>query len=598
MILQRLKEYSKRIELPPPAYKRQSPQWLIKLRSDGSFINIENVGHKDDRGRIQAKERWVPNPGKRASGISAGLLADTGEYVLGRLSAGKEEKKGGQIEKYRQRVIEKHIAFNENIARCTEATEHEAIAAIQIFLSKGHFADDERFAEVDGDDWVTFEVNGIHPADLEEVREFWANYIEGDHVGVCMVCGRKKTLVRRHPVALKSIPGGQSSGVQLISANADPFYSYGLEESYIAPMCRSCAEKIHHVINHLVQSDKNSFRIGQQIVYIFWAKKEMRYSINNLLTEASEDDVKALLGAPYKGKGWIDMEVDGFYALALSGSGGRAVVRDWIETTLPEAQQNLKNYFDRQRIIGEQPYHPLYHLAASTVPGIDKPLKWLKPYAKELKKLATSVPVALFQHALSGKPLPVSLLSTALRRCAIGRKEQDGSKRRHVDDSQAALIKLYIISTRIKRGENLQEDWMVSLDDNCKDSAYLYGRLFYVLEWAQEEATGGEGVERTFGSAMTSPVSTLPRLIARAKQAHLPKLRRDKPVSYRWLQRLLTDILDGLSPSDVSTVRYEAEEQSLFVLGYYHQRANRFRKKEDKEKEQTEIDSQQELDNE
>jgi len=116
---------------------------------------------------------------------------------------------------------------------------------------------------------------------------------------------------------------------------------------------------------------------------------------------------------------------------------------------------------------------------------------------------------------------------------------------------------------------------MTSLDPNFERPAYRYGRLFNVLERIQENATGGGGVERTFGSAMTSPVSTLPRLIGRAKQAHLPKLKRDKPGLYYWFQETLTEILEKPEPLGGFKTRLEPEEQGLFVLGYYHQRAHR-----------------------
>ena len=65
------------------------------------------------------------------------------------------------------------------------------------------------------------------------------------------------------------------------------------------------------------------------------------------------------------------MEENRFYAATLSASGGRAVVRGWIDIALHTVQESLANWFQRQSIVqpyGEPP-RPLgvRALAAATV---------------------------------------------------------------------------------------------------------------------------------------------------------------------------------------------------------------------------------------
>ena len=60
-----------------------------------------------------------------------------------------------------------------------------------------------------------------------------------------------------------------------------------------------------------------------------------------------------------------------FYAAALSASGSRLVVRDWLETTVGEVKQSLARYFRLQRLVEPDggSFQPLGigHLAWTTV---------------------------------------------------------------------------------------------------------------------------------------------------------------------------------------------------------------------------------------
>lgn len=559
MILQRLKEYSEKIELPPPAYQKMKIKWLVKLDRDGNLLGLVKTEQESAKGKLIGIEHWVPNPGKKTVGIVSGLFSERADYVLGKFDDEQKEK----------RTAEKHLHYLANLDNFAMKKELPETHAIKAFFSKHNAELPSEFDQINAGDWIRFEINDVDPTDLTEVREYWADSLEDGKSGVCLLCGRERRLSRCQPVALKPIPGGQTSGVQLISANAAPFESFGLTQSYIAPLCRTCSEATHHTINHLISSENNSFRLGDKIVFIFWAMEDLPFSMKNLFSNPSEGDVKALFQSAFKGKGWVDIEeTERFFCLGLSGSGGRAVVKEWIDTTLPTVRDNLRIFFDGHYLVEEKPYHSIYSLAAAT--------------ARDLKDVPAHIPVALIRTALLGKPLPTAILTTTLRRCAIGYQSKD--KRKHVLSSQAALIKLFLAYKSLELKEINLEEWMSKLDPSFDNPAYLYGRLFYLLERIQNAASGGGGVERTFGSAMTSPISALPRLVARAKQAHLPKLHRDSPGLYFWFQQQMTEVLDKLDPNVSFQTRLQPEEQGLFVLGYYHQRAQ---KKETVENEES-----------
>ena len=267
--------------------------------------------------------------------------------------------------------------------------------------------------------------------------------------------------------------------------------------------------------------------------------------------------VQALLESVYSGR-WTELDESAFYALSLSASNTRAVVRDWLDTTVKSTKENLALWFNRQHIVpvgtNENRYYSLMALARSTV--------------KESKDLPVTVPRRLIRTACTGAPLPWSLLHQAIRRCHAEQK---------VTRPRAALIKLTLLS-------NLQplakESYMVELDTGNSDPAYLCGVLLALLEQAQRAAIPGIAttvVDRFYATASTAPQAVLPRLV-KGVQPHLSKLERDNRGAYMRLQHQLETVLSGIDPERNFPKTLTLEQQGLFALGYYHKRAEASRK--------------------
>ena len=177
---------------------------------------------------------------------------------------------------------------------------------------------------------------------------------------------------------------------------------------------------------------------------------------------------------------------------------------------------------------------------------------------RELNDLSPQTPRQLLRSAFTSAPLPPGLLYQAVRR---NRAEQGVTRQR------AALIKLVLRSR-----EREDEDNVVSLDQDNPEPAYRCGRLFAVLEEVQRLAVPGIKAtigSRFYGAASSAPISVFSRLLQGARP-HLAKLERDRPGAFRALQRRLEEIMGGLNgfPRMLTL-----EQQGLFSLGYYHQRA-------------------------
>lgn len=546
MLLQRLVEYSSRLDMPPELYSDTAVRYIIELGSDGAPLSPEPVDTSDPSSPRTKNGLRRPMPQvQRASGIKPLLLADNGEYTLGL------PKKNSTPDKVQAR----HSAYMRLLERCAAETGEPAVRAVLAFLSNdpvSHLRLPESF---DPGATVTFRVDGVLPVDLPAVQSFWArvNDPEADpnrppRIMQCLICGRERPVLERLQGKIKRVPGGQTSGTSIISANSDAFESYGLTASLVAPTCQECGERFTKAANSLLADRASRIDLGGA-AFIFWTREKVDFSLWDLLTDPKPEQVRQLLGAGYSGKPLPEVDDTAFYCTALSGSGGRAVVRDWIDTTIGEVRRHLSTWFERQAIVGPageeaQPLG-LYPLALSLV--------------RESRDLAPPTPRAMLRAALTGAPLPMDLLFQAVRR---NHAEQGVTRPR------AAMIKLVLMSQQFTR----KEDHMVQLEPNNHSPAYLCGRLLAVLEEVQRLAIPGANstiVDRFFGTASSAPSSVFGRLI-RGAQPHLAKLERDRPGAWRALQTRLEDIQSAL-PAFPRILTLE--EQGLFALGYYHQRA-------------------------
>ena len=484
------------------------------------------------------------------------LLADNGEYTFGRSREPDKPHK-------RARAKQAHMAYRELLERCANATREPAVLAVQRFYERGG-ADELNL----GDEWnygqkITFEVllgdgTRCRLIDLASVQRFWlsVNAPESDADGQCLVCGDRKPVLDRLQANLKGIRGGQSAGTSLVSANSAAFESYGLEASRNAPTCRDCSEAFTRAANDLLADERSRLVVGDT-TFIFWTREDQTFDIGRFMQQPDPSEVKALLESVHRGLS-ADLTNDtAFYAAALSASGGRAVVRDWIDTTVGTVAQNIARWFVLQRVTdprSEDPtgenYRPLglFALAASTVRDVGR-------------DLPVRTPRALFRAALVGAPLPLELAFQAVRRC---RAEQGVTRPR------AALIKLVVLS---QEPQPPKEEYMVALESEHPSPAYQCGRLLAVLESVQQAAlrhVNATIVDRYYGAASSTPGIVFGALM-RGAQPHFAKLKRDRPGANVNLQRRVEEICAQIGDWPATLA---LKNQALFSLGFYHQKAH------------------------
>ncbi len=543
MLLRKLNEYSERLPNPPPILYSEVPvRYLINLDHRGGFVPpVVDTGDPSSPRTRRGQRRLLPQV-QRSSAIRPLLMADKADYTLGYVG----DQKGAERARYR------HKAYVDLVELCAVETGDPDVHAVLRFLRNdplGQVRPDRTF---DSSGIITFSVEDRITVDNPAVQAFWASVNAAGANGAptmqCLVCGNHRPVLDRMQAKIRGIPGGQTAGTSLISANSDSFESYGLRASLIAPTCPNCGEGFSRGLNALLSREQNRLISGSAVL-VFWTRDESGFNFLDALDDPDPSQVQALLETVRTGR-WTGTDDEPFYALSLSASGARAVVRDWLNTTVGLAKQNLALWFQRQHITtwpGDAPrYYGVRALAFGTV--------------AEAPDLPVNTPRILMRTAVTGAPLPREILYQAVRR---NRAEQG------VNRPRASLIKLALLSQSNDHGE----DYLVQLDSGNVEPAYLCGRLLALLERAQQGAIRNLNstiVDRFYSTVSTAPQPVFARLL-KGVRFHLSAISRVDRDGYYAIQTQMDEVMSGLNafPNTLNP-----EQQGMFALGYYHQRSH------------------------
>ncbi|MBA3315173.1 MAG: type I-C CRISPR-associated protein Cas8c/Csd1 [Planctomycetaceae bacterium] len=609
MILQALDELARRENLvPDPDYEVKPVAWMIQLRPDGTLNAILPRRTNLNEGS-KKKPKWVGNPMVvprqpiRTSRALAFFLADKSEYVLGHDPTGKRDA---------GKLTERLGLLLEQAASCADATGDAGVTAIAAFLKAIDLNQSEIAAAFERDPWEPNDLFAFQlgldnqPVHLRPaVREFWKKARQAGQPAAaadavrCLVSGEPVAGAALFPL-LKRVPGGTSSGVSLVSFNSRVFESYGLSGNENAPVAAAAAERTSTSLNRLLHdafpdpSDPQSplprrnIRLSADTAVCYWSttdgSEEFLNAFNGLLTAETEDSVKEAYRSIWRGKPAPVDDPAVFYVLVISGTQGRAVVRDWIETTLGETQRHLAEHFKDLEIVRSarpvkgkslSPAVPLSHLLSSlAVEG-------------KSENIPASVETTFVRSAFTGQPYPFQLLQRALvrERTEAGRDDWIDAARR---DARAALIRA-VLQRRRRTNSEAQSRYPevpVSLNPMLDSEGYSLGALMAVLERLQTAALGDVNatiVDRYFGAASASPRSVFVRLLRNARH-HAAKAGDAEDAGKRGHARRLDRMIDHFcSLFEINRREYpgnatgipmhlDLEQQGLFVLGYHQMR--------------------------
>jgi CRISPR-associated protein Csd1 len=588
MLIQVLAEYADHYladQLEDAAWESKPVPWLLEISSEGRFLGPVERTYQDARGKkvvTVIKQLSVPrSPVNRNSGEHPLLAADDIAYVLG---AGNWS---GSKQTDRDKADAHHAAFLALLQKAAVFTNLSELNACTRFYANPNEVQEARKAlqAVKPGSIVALSV-GRPLVELDAVREYWRKHyeaefnvrMEGDEAE-CLISGEFGPVAPTHEKIKGAVSlGGQAAGVSLMSFDKEAFRSYGWERNTNSPVSPNRALAYVLALNDLLRSGGSASNVEGQtgkvrrcdkagVGFLFWTRNPSSIDPFASLDPKDEGDVKALLNLKP-----IELDANDFYLAGVSGNGGRLRVRYWVADSLARIQQNILTWHEQLRV--DWPW-------ADARPVCLWQLQ--QALEREGNPPAHEV-IALMRRALEGRsqPLGYAILAKALARLRrpVGDKRSDSKNKesRPLGSMRVAvaLVRLCVNDLRTTRNRK-EKEMREGLDPNCTLPAYLCGRLMFVYENLQQTASGAVNssvLDRYYSLASTYPALALPKVDDLA-QAHLRKLRRDKPGAAYRITDLLLQIHDKLAPTETGPYpsKLDLEGQGLFILGYYHQKA-------------------------
>ncbi len=600
MILQRLYQLAERERLlDDPAFLRIPIQCIVTIARDGSYLGLIDVRQREEvagkRGgppkvRVtggrsvlvpvrpiqwdKKQTKWkTTDPASSGDEKPACFLADTIARALPierLIDADAREKFQAQRSTFWR--------FLKFAANQTSDPALESVARLQEQFQSAEFqerlANDVEQAGLGFADLCSFvwEPDGgqlllERPEVLAWWRAFYAADLEtqqaGQFRGLCQLTEEVTAIAPSIKSKISGlIPVGGRAETYLVTGLTSA-ESYNLDGAISGMVSQRGVDGFTRALNALIANElpssldkmrRTAQRVGN-VLFLFWTREPVNSGFDALFS-ASTDEVDATLKALHSGRESSALEdVNQFYMLAISGNSARVVVRDYLETPLPNLKQHLVQWFEDLRI------------ADSSKDGAGKPTStiplWLLAVSTSLDmdQVAPDTPSRLVHAAIYGGPISDSILTACLRRL---RAEGSAGFR----TPRMALIKLALLRRNIPVTETLNPD--------DSHPAYVCGRLMAVFEQIQYAALGDVNANVTnkfFGSFSAAPAMILGRLQIGARQ-HLRKIRGEKPGFAYTLDKLLTEVSSQLVEPPKG--KLSLHDQGRFALGYYHQKARRF----------------------
>jgi CRISPR-associated protein Csd1 len=609
VILQSLTKYYERMiredvnDLEPEGYKRTAIPFVIVLKKDGSLYGIDPTQSGEGR-TARARSFIVPKvfEGSRTGNIMANLLWDKASYIFGVCEKEVNKRSGKKKEEFLNKLQDRKEKFlNTIFDYFPDQDVDDGVKAVVNFLK--HHQDsietNPYWEEIKSNDPnIAFRLEGEETliCNRDAIKEAISNRNKNlkSELGLCLVTGRVDNLTRlENPI--KGLRGSGKAESHLVSFNDSAYWSYGKTYGANAPISKYASSAYVTAINFMQRENSQWLKVGDATT-VFWAEK--KHDIENVLADIfgetpkdnPDQDYKELIAMFKSPETGTKPELNPntmFYVLGLAPNAARVAVRFWYAGTVAEVATNILRHFEDISIIHadyEMPNCPLNELLAATAVETKDPKKTNRVYFRgKYYDVIPNLAGDFMKAILTGTPYPRTLLGAVITRAKAEQSKKDsktGKSIQNVSYPRAALIKAILDREASYKNTNIKEVGM-SLDTSNINPGYLLGRLFAVLEKVQIESAGGEGKinatirDRFYGAASSTPVVAFPRLI-KLKNHHLAKLENYKS----FYEKLIGEITDKITADNAYPTHLSLNDQGRFAVGYYHQRQDFFKKKD------------------
>ena len=507
-----------------PGWTVEKVAWKITLTHAGNVTAIVPFTTGEGKEERPYAPRLVPEHVKRTSGVKPYFLCDSAAYFFA-----LDAKRG---ETMREAARELHEAVLLNV-RDDGADAVLAMLArdVDTLLSESDIAK----LELGGN--IVFELEGdtclIH--ERPAIATAWERYASQDDdapIGMCSITGEKAPLSNLYP-QVTGLRGAQSSGASLVSMNEAAMMTYGKDRTYNASISKRAAFSTGTALRYLLDGYDHRALFGEMHVIVWPCERAdaEEQVVMNLMTLNSLDDGQdevpdadttqklvqtnlenIKLGRPLVG---LNKNVR-FCVLGIAPNAARLAVKIYEESTFGDLATHFGEYLRDIHIEGNETTS-LHLLLRQTAP-LGRPKEVSKPLIKET-----------FEAMLTGRAFPA-----ALSQLVLSRMRADHATNNIWDMPQrAALLKACLVRKQRLQGKTITKEELidVSLNKENTNVGYVLGRLFAVMERAQQAALGETNAtikDRYIGAASTTPKRVFTPLL-RGYHTHVTTLRKKKP---------------------------------------------------------------------
>lgn len=573
MLIQRLVEFADAKNLADDPYFEKKPiPWLLSVDASGRFLGLlTTASESKKRGNDE-----YPIPKKVGNAAAVATFAvQNPRFVLGYSAASEPQAKldrdFGAFREMVQTAASRHPASAGMQAALAFYADAEQVAAARAAAAAQNVKDGERIAVAFSGD------NNIPLFATAEGRQFWRDYRQASEAKtdkkagevLCLGCGTVSEPVQTADTR-PQVPGGQPAGSALISFDKTAFQSFGWDKNANAPLCRKCSDGYTRALVHLLDRGNRS-RIDQAgTAFVFWTSLGSGSEYIDLLEDPDSEQARKILLAANTGQAPGASPPDArLFALGVRGNGGRIVVADWFDMTLPQAHANLGSWFEdlQVRLPFDEREKGVVHRTAGQLSRPPRLWTLCRATAREDKEVNPRTPTAIVRAAIRGDALPLSVAEACIRRLPL-----DGFGD-FFAPARIGLIRC-TLNRRARATGGKERELQTGLDLDNGDPAYLCGRLLATLEAVQWFAVGDVGaniIDRYYGKASTAPAVAFGPLMTLA-QSHLGAIKNAGTRTN--LEKELTEIVGQLEAAFPKTLTLEG--QGRFAIGFYHQKAHRF----------------------
>lgn len=481
--------------LLPLCHSTQNAQITIDINSDGTIPSIgfaEKVEKEDAVTIIPVTE----DSSSRGAGINPHPLADKLIYIAGDYPKYADVKKSDNSDYYN--------AYIENLKKwCESGSAPQEVKAVYTYLSKGTIiADlidagiftlnengklsDEKIANTDpADCFVRFSVDGKKLWKDESLYQAYIAYVCSDCAtsDICYASGERGGITYKHPSKIRNT----GDKAKLFSTNDESGFSYRgrfADKTQATAISFDYSQKLHNALKCLI---KKQGYIVDGLCILVWENnlEEIQKPFEGCSFDDDEDGYipesntgeinKTLTIASITGtKNKYKSDSKTLLIMFDSATTGRLSMTEYAEVATSDYLSNLEKWHRDTSWIcyGKRRSFSVYEIAACAYGNEEGSV--LKPGEKTKK----DVYQRLIPYIVCGGRIPQDIVNQLfIRACRYNAFDNKSNNWQRVVNCACGMIRKRIIETK---GE-----CTMSLEKECCDRDYLYGRLLAVADYAE-----------------------------------------------------------------------------------------------------------------